>query len=262
MDHFATSSQNELILLPPQLSHSIRLDSSDSDEEKNLNDFQRKMRREHLQALAHIKKAKRITVSCNKLRELLPRVQGTRSDMVTVLEMTIAFLENVQEFAKGHQYTEILYPPEQLYSRWLLETHLRKQQCQNKSYEEDEARKGQQQKSRACKGKLLSPNPGQWQSKSADSTLINAERTNIPTDPCDNLEGTGCSGQPNTELLPESQSISTPAVPSVAADLSLDTFAAPSFWSPAVLMSPVNPASQTLQATSWDNCTIPVVQSV
>ncbi|XP_023656120.1 uncharacterized protein [Paramormyrops kingsleyae] len=254
MDHFATSSQNELILLPPQLSRSVRLDSSESDEEKNLNDFQRKMRREHLQALAHIKKAmdfllhssprKRITISCNKLRDLLPRVQGTRSDMVTVLEMTIAFLENVQEFAKGHQYREILYPPEQLYSRWLLETHLRKQQCQNKSYEEDEAQKGQQQRSRAGKG--LSSNPGPGQSKSADSTLINAERTDISTHPCDNSEGTGCSDQPHTDLPSEAQSMSTSAVPSVSADLLLDTFAAPSFWSPAVLMSPVNPASQTL----------------
>ncbi|XP_023656124.1 uncharacterized protein [Paramormyrops kingsleyae] len=237
MDHFATSSQNELILLPPQLSRSVRLDSSESDEEKNLNDFQRKMRREHLQALAHIKKACVFT-------ERIRRVQGTRSDMVTVLEMTIAFLENVQEFAKGHQYREILYPPEQLYSRWLLETHLRKQQCQNKSYEEDEAQKGQQQRSRAGKG--LSSNPGPGQSKSADSTLINAERTDISTHPCDNSEGTGCSDQPHTDLPSEAQSMSTSAVPSVSADLLLDTFAAPSFWSPAVLMSPVNPASQTL----------------
>ncbi|XP_040009279.1 uncharacterized protein LOC120804124 isoform X2 [Xiphias gladius] len=40
---------------------------------------------------------KRITQSCSRLRQLLPTIHGCRTDMVTVLDTTVAFLEVVQK---------------------------------------------------------------------------------------------------------------------------------------------------------------------
>lgn len=50
---------------------------------------------------------RRITVSCSKLQNLLPRIPGIRSDLVTVLEMTIAYLDHIQEFVMGHQCSDV-----------------------------------------------------------------------------------------------------------------------------------------------------------
>ncbi|XP_035291918.1 uncharacterized protein LOC118237378 isoform X2 [Anguilla anguilla] len=106
--------------------------SSESEGERGLNEFQRKMKREHQQALACVHKAcivvernrrKRVTVSCNKLRQLLPQVSGARSDMVTVLEMTVAFLEYVNQATLEHLNRECLFPPDDVCRWWLSETH-------------------------------------------------------------------------------------------------------------------------------------------
>jgi len=40
---------------------------------------------------------KRITQSCSELRQHLPTIPGGRVDMVTVLEMTVAYLETIKQ---------------------------------------------------------------------------------------------------------------------------------------------------------------------
>ncbi|XP_061115987.1 uncharacterized protein LOC133140249 isoform X1 [Conger conger] len=120
----------------PQVSNFDDQWSSESEGERGLNEFQRKMRREHQRALASVNKAcvvvernrrKRITVSCNKLRQLLPQVSGVRRDMVTVLEMTVAFLEYVNQATLGYLHRE---PPDDLCRWWLSETRQRRRLSQ------------------------------------------------------------------------------------------------------------------------------------
>ncbi|KAJ8379804.1 hypothetical protein SKAU_G00005820 [Synaphobranchus kaupii] len=120
--------------------------SSESEGERGLNEFQRKMWREHQQALASVNKAciivernrrKRITISCSKLRQLLPQVPGARSDMVTVLEMTVAFLEYVNQGTFGYLNRERLFPSDDLCRRWLSETRQRRRLSQRHGYTEE-----------------------------------------------------------------------------------------------------------------------------
>ncbi|KAI1900605.1 hypothetical protein AGOR_G00051640 [Albula goreensis] len=129
-----------------QRENSIDQWSSESEGESSLNEFQRKMKREHRQALSTVNKAciivernrrKRITVSCSKLRQLLPQFAGARSDMVTVLEMTVAFLEHVHQAVQGHFHREHLFPPDDLCRRWLSDTRQRRQLSQKQSSMEE-----------------------------------------------------------------------------------------------------------------------------
>ncbi|KAJ8414048.1 hypothetical protein AAFF_G00066460 [Aldrovandia affinis] len=154
MDHFSTPRQG----CPKRAERADSNDqwSSESEGNGDLNEFQRKMRREHRQALATGNKAcivvernrrytpplnsvhrKRITMSCSKLRQLLPQVCGARGDMVTVLEMTVAFLEHVQQATLGHLPRECLYPPDDLCRRWLSEMRQRKKLVQRQGCMEE-----------------------------------------------------------------------------------------------------------------------------
>ncbi|KAJ8285631.1 hypothetical protein GJAV_G00029080 [Gymnothorax javanicus] len=133
-NRFWTSQLTDKFLIDQQMSNyddcSFSQWSSESEGERGLNAFQRKMRREHQQALASVNKAciivernrrKRITVSCSELRQLLPQVNGARSDMVTVLEMTVAFLEYINQATLGYPLRERLFPPDELCCWWLSE---------------------------------------------------------------------------------------------------------------------------------------------
>ncbi|XP_018614622.1 uncharacterized protein LOC108938518 [Scleropages formosus] len=225
---------------------------SESEEEQNLNDFQRKMKLEHRQALAKINKAcvmmernrrKRITVSCGKLRELLPRLQGVRSDMVTVLEMTIAFLEHVKVFAEGHQYREILYPPQELYCMWLLETQLRKQECQRKVSEEEQRQNVQRCPRRQGVQKCL----GDGTRRKPSSNCITSS---------DQQESSAVEKRANPPqhlTLPDIQQTNSPVASSVLE--TQEKFCAPSFWSPVNLISPLSSVSRI-------HCPTPMNESI
>ncbi|XP_062310821.1 uncharacterized protein LOC134015368 [Osmerus eperlanus] len=111
---------------------------SSGDEEEGLNELQRRMKREFRMAMNTNKgcaimernRRRRITLSCSKLRNLLPKIPGSRADMVTVLEMTIAYLETVQELVCSGcppgVNPQILCPPEKVQRGWMMESMLRR----------------------------------------------------------------------------------------------------------------------------------------
>ncbi|XP_055516074.1 uncharacterized protein LOC129711991 [Leucoraja erinacea] len=110
--------------------------SSDSGQEKEqnkvqLDDFQKQMIKEHQEAVAcaeaHADKInvikerdrrKRIKISCDQLRDLLPKFEGRRNDMASVLEMTVKYLELVQLLVPLQQQSRTLSLPESLYGKW------------------------------------------------------------------------------------------------------------------------------------------------
>ncbi|XP_066569124.1 uncharacterized protein LOC136758547 isoform X2 [Amia ocellicauda] len=133
------------------------------EDEANLNEFQKKMLAEHRQAISNINRGcvimernrrKRITISCNNLRQLLPKLSGWRTDMVTVLEMTVTYLELIQEFLPAHQHRTMLYPPKELCNKWHAERQLKREQCRKVLSEEVGRQRVQcSKKNRAGQGK-------------------------------------------------------------------------------------------------------------
>ncbi|XP_067868364.1 uncharacterized protein [Heterodontus francisci] len=114
-----------------QIQKKSGLSSSDSEEEESkqsedkLDDFQKQMLREHQEALAKSEaqinkmnvikerdRRKRIKISCDQLRELLPKFEGRRNDMASVLEMTVKYLELVQALVLPQERSRILSVPE------------------------------------------------------------------------------------------------------------------------------------------------------
>ncbi|XP_078082425.1 uncharacterized protein LOC144502419 [Mustelus asterias] len=61
---------------------------------------------------------KRIKGSCNQLRGLLPKFEGRRNDMASVLEMTVKYLELVQTLIPPPERSRALSVPEGLYKKW------------------------------------------------------------------------------------------------------------------------------------------------
>ncbi|XP_039619800.1 uncharacterized protein LOC120535792 isoform X1 [Polypterus senegalus] len=93
----------------------------------NLNAFQKKMQEEHKQAVAasdtkfaalERERRKRIAVSCNALRDMLPKFSRRRNDMVAILEMTTVYLELVQKLLPVDLHDTFLTPPEDLRTKW------------------------------------------------------------------------------------------------------------------------------------------------
>ncbi|XP_029468765.1 spermatogenesis- and oogenesis-specific basic helix-loop-helix-containing protein 1 isoform X2 [Rhinatrema bivittatum] len=90
-------------------------------------EFQRYMLEEQHQALgkdqAYCRKQnmmkernrrRRIAISCEHLRELLPGFDGRRSDMASVLEMTVKYLELVRKQLPTEQASAVLAPPREM----------------------------------------------------------------------------------------------------------------------------------------------------
>ncbi|XP_038601840.1 spermatogenesis- and oogenesis-specific basic helix-loop-helix-containing protein 1 [Tachyglossus aculeatus] len=65
---------------------------------------------------------KRISSSCEQLRTLLPRFDGRREDMASILEMTVKFLELTHTLVPLEQQTTILAPSAEMYSKWQKNT--------------------------------------------------------------------------------------------------------------------------------------------
>lgn len=80
---------------------------------------------------------KRITQSCRSLRQLLPIVPSTRIDMVTILKMTVVFLETVQQLAPAADPTIQLCPPVELHADWLLQSHKNREVGQKMATEQE-----------------------------------------------------------------------------------------------------------------------------
>ncbi|XP_030063073.1 spermatogenesis- and oogenesis-specific basic helix-loop-helix-containing protein 1 isoform X1 [Microcaecilia unicolor] len=57
---------------------------------------------------------RRITVSCEQLRELLPAFDGRRSDMASILEMTVKYLELVRKLLPAQQESAVLAPSKEM----------------------------------------------------------------------------------------------------------------------------------------------------
>ncbi|XP_007670808.2 spermatogenesis- and oogenesis-specific basic helix-loop-helix-containing protein 1 isoform X1 [Ornithorhynchus anatinus] len=60
---------------------------------------------------------KRISRSCEQLRTLLPRFDGRREDMASILEMAVKFLELTHALVPSEQQTTILAPSAEMYSK-------------------------------------------------------------------------------------------------------------------------------------------------
>ncbi|XP_043576360.1 spermatogenesis- and oogenesis-specific basic helix-loop-helix-containing protein 2-like [Chiloscyllium plagiosum] len=126
--------------------------ASESGEEKEkaqsedkLDHFQKRMLREHQEALAKTEvqvnkinvikerdRRKRIKSSCDQLRDLLPKFEGRRNDMASVLEMTVKYLELVQTLIPPPEQLRILSIPEGLYEKWQKPTPERSKKTKGK----------------------------------------------------------------------------------------------------------------------------------
>ncbi|XP_051893376.1 uncharacterized protein LOC127582256 isoform X2 [Pristis pectinata] len=107
-------------------------DSGEEEQNKvKLDDFQKQMIREHQEAVAKAEaqagkinvikergRRKRIKISCDQLRDLLPKFEGRRNDMASVLEMTVKYLELVQALVPPQEQSRTLSVPESLYEKW------------------------------------------------------------------------------------------------------------------------------------------------
>ncbi|CAL8252387.1 unnamed protein product [Boreogadus saida] len=106
------------------------------EEEEGLNEFQKNMKIEHRQSLKNTHRGcvilerhrrKRITQSCSRLRHLLPTIPGGRVDMVTVLEMTVAYLQTIKQISVCRPDIQ-LCPPDEVHSDWLMQSHMTRDQ--------------------------------------------------------------------------------------------------------------------------------------
>ncbi|XP_069741982.1 uncharacterized protein [Narcine bancroftii] len=67
---------------------------------------------------------RRIKISCDQLRDLLPQFEGRRNDMASVLEMTVRYLELVQMLVPPQEQSRILSVPASLYEKWQKPTKM------------------------------------------------------------------------------------------------------------------------------------------
>ncbi|XP_048469538.1 spermatogenesis- and oogenesis-specific basic helix-loop-helix-containing protein 1-like isoform X2 [Rhincodon typus] len=130
--------------------HSWSASESGEEKEKTQSDdkldpFQKQMLREHQEALAKTEvqvnkinvikerdRRKRIKSSCDQLRDLLPKFEGRRNDMASVLEMTVKYLELVQTLIPPQEQLRILSIPEGLYEKWQKPTPERSKKTKGK----------------------------------------------------------------------------------------------------------------------------------
>ncbi|XP_008587576.1 PREDICTED: spermatogenesis- and oogenesis-specific basic helix-loop-helix-containing protein 1 [Galeopterus variegatus] len=63
-------------------------------------------------------KRKRISVSCERLRDLLPRFDGRREDMVSVLEMAVQYLRLAHALVPGRGRRTVLASSEETWQAW------------------------------------------------------------------------------------------------------------------------------------------------
>ncbi|XP_007521586.2 spermatogenesis- and oogenesis-specific basic helix-loop-helix-containing protein 1 [Erinaceus europaeus] len=68
--------------------------------------------------LSERERRKRISLSCDRLRVLLPRFEGRREDMASVLEMAVQFLRLAGSLAPGREQHTVLGPSKETWHRW------------------------------------------------------------------------------------------------------------------------------------------------
>nr|KAF6280375.1 spermatogenesis and oogenesis specific basic helix-loop-helix 1 [Pipistrellus kuhlii] len=70
--------------------------------------------------LSERERRKRISLSCKRLRALLPRFDGRREDMASVLEMSVQFLRMAGAVLPGGERPAVLGPTEEDWHKWQL----------------------------------------------------------------------------------------------------------------------------------------------
>uniref|UniRef100_A0A8C8TFT8 Spermatogenesis and oogenesis specific basic helix-loop-helix 1 n=1 Tax=Peromyscus maniculatus bairdii TaxID=230844 RepID=A0A8C8TFT8_PERMB len=61
---------------------------------------------------------RRISLSCERLRALLPQFDGRREDMASVLEMTVYFLQLAHSMAPGWEQLSVPQPSQEMWHLW------------------------------------------------------------------------------------------------------------------------------------------------
>ncbi|KAK7800911.1 hypothetical protein U0070_015683 [Myodes glareolus] len=61
---------------------------------------------------------RRISLSCERLRGLLPHFDGRREDMASVLEMTVYFLQLAHSMAPGWEHLSVAQPSQEMWHMW------------------------------------------------------------------------------------------------------------------------------------------------
>ncbi|XP_044518904.1 spermatogenesis- and oogenesis-specific basic helix-loop-helix-containing protein 1 [Gracilinanus agilis] len=69
-------------------------------------------------AITERERRKRISVSCERLRILLPKFEGRREDMASILEMAVQYLKLVRTLVPTEEQNTILAPSEEVCQKW------------------------------------------------------------------------------------------------------------------------------------------------
>nr|XP_014719223.1 spermatogenesis- and oogenesis-specific basic helix-loop-helix-containing protein 1 isoform X1 [Equus asinus] len=71
--------------------------------------------------LSERERRKRISASCEHLRALLPRFDGRREDMASVLEMSVQFLRLASTLVPSREQHAVVAPPKEMWHKWQKE---------------------------------------------------------------------------------------------------------------------------------------------
>ncbi|XP_074049357.1 spermatogenesis- and oogenesis-specific basic helix-loop-helix-containing protein 1 [Macrotis lagotis] len=69
-------------------------------------------------AITERERRKRISVSCERLRILLPKFEGRREDMASILEMAVQYLKLARTLVPTEEQSTILAPSEEVCQKW------------------------------------------------------------------------------------------------------------------------------------------------
>ncbi|XP_056668701.1 spermatogenesis- and oogenesis-specific basic helix-loop-helix-containing protein 1 isoform X2 [Monodelphis domestica] len=89
-------------------------------------------------AITERERRKRISVSCERLRILLPKFEGRREDMASILEMAVQYLKLVRTLVPTEEQNTILAPSEEVCQKWqknVLIPNTRKQISEMKAFD-------------------------------------------------------------------------------------------------------------------------------
>ncbi|XP_078005199.1 spermatogenesis- and oogenesis-specific basic helix-loop-helix-containing protein 1 [Phascolarctos cinereus] len=89
-------------------------------------------------AITERERRKRISVSCERLRILLPKFEGRREDMASILEMAVQYLKLARTLVPTEEQSTILAPSEEVCQKWqknVLIPNARKQISEMRAFE-------------------------------------------------------------------------------------------------------------------------------
>ncbi|XP_031810832.1 spermatogenesis- and oogenesis-specific basic helix-loop-helix-containing protein 1 isoform X1 [Sarcophilus harrisii] len=89
-------------------------------------------------AITERERRKRISVSCERLRILLPKFEGRREDMASILEMAVQYLKLARTLVPTEEQSTILAPSEEVCQKWqknVLIPNTRKQISETRTFD-------------------------------------------------------------------------------------------------------------------------------